>query len=204
MGRIDTDLHLTGLATMASKVNLDCPESFEDSRSVARYQSYPFARFNHDEDQPDAIDKNSAEYSERLTKVLRALEESYEKTYTEYQTRKADYIAELEADEQRMWNRYILDPASKKSPIKGAKLTGFDCIRFHHKFVKESPDYSDLQELQSQVYYIGRLLRIGRMEKARLDGSGSFVHLRNEWQIWLESSEWKDAEHNVFYEDIRG
>ncbi|CEI60974.1 hypothetical protein FVEN_g2387 [Fusarium venenatum] len=181
MGRIDMELELTGLATLASKLNLDCPESFENPRSIARYQEYPFARFNHDEDQPDVIDKNSVEYRVRLAKVIRALDNAYEKTYTKYQARKADYIAELEADEQRMWNRYILDPAYKKSPIEGTKITGFDRISFHDTFVKETPDYSDLQDLQCQVYYIGRLLRIGRMEKARLDGSDSFVYLRNEW-----------------------
>ncbi|PTD04435.1 hypothetical protein FCULG_00002491 [Fusarium culmorum] len=181
MGRIDTDLELTGLATRAAKLNLDSPESVENPNSIARYQNYPFARFYHGEDKPDVIDKNSDEYRLRLSKLLHALDDSYEETYTKYQARKADYIAELETNEQRMWNRYILDPAYEKSCVDGAKINGFDRIHFHDKFVKESPDFSDLQDLHSQLYYIGRLLRIGNMEKARLEGSDRFVHLRNEW-----------------------
>jgi hypothetical protein len=175
------DLNLTGLATLASKLNLDTQEAIENPSNIARYQQYPFARFNHVEGQPDVIGKNSTEYHERLNKVIDTLEESYEKTYTQYQARRADFIAELEADDQRMWNHYILNPAHEKSPIEGAKIPGFDRIDFQDSFVKASPDFRDLQDLQRDVFYIGRLLRIGRMEKARLEGADSFVYLRNEW-----------------------
>ncbi|RGP70683.1 hypothetical protein FLONG3_7362 [Fusarium longipes] len=163
-----------------AKLNLDCQEAIENPNSIARYQEYPFARFNHVKGQPDAIDKSSPEYRQRLDKVIKSLEDSYEKTYIEYQARRADFIAELEANDQRMWNRYILNPANENSPIEDAKLSGFDPIDFKDTFKKVS-DHSELQDLQRDVYYIGRLLRIGRMEKARLEGSDQFVYLRNEW-----------------------
>ncbi|KAL4722261.1 hypothetical protein ACLX1H_010610 [Fusarium chlamydosporum] len=202
MGKIDMDLNLTGLATQAAKLNLDNSEANKNSTSVSRYQNYPFARFNSEENQPDPIDKNSSEYLERVTKVLDALEVSYQKTYTEYRISKADYIAQTEADDQRLWNHYIFNPAREKSPFEGIKVAGFDRIDFGVDVARDNAfNIRHVDKLQRELFHIGRLLRIGRLEKARLEGSDSFVHLRNEWADMIADEIDGESVRSSFEED---
>ena len=186
MGKFGIDLNLTGLATEASKLNLDNQEAEKKPSSIDRYQKYPFSRFNMDETQPDVLDKNSPQYRERVIKLLDALDETYQKKYTEYLTHRAKYIAMMEADEERIWNRYILNPFNKTLMVSDLKLHDFKAIDFEDRFIKtNNREFFHLRDLQLELFYIGRLVRIGRLERARLEESDTFIQLRNEWADML-------------------
>ena len=186
MGKFGIDLNLTGLADEASKLNLDNQEAEKKPSSIDRYQKYPFSRFNMDETQPDVLDKNSPQYRERVIKLLGALDETYQKKYTEYVTQRAKYIAMVEADEERIWNRYILNPFDKTLMVSDLKLHDFKAIDFEDRFIKtNNREFLYLRDLQLELFYIGRLVRIGRLERARLEESDSFIQLRNEWADML-------------------
>lgn len=186
MGKFGIDLNLTGLTTGASKLNLDNQEADKKPSNIDRYQKYPFSRFNMDETQPDVLDKNSPQYLERVIKLLDALDETYQKKYTEYLTQRAKYIAMVEADEERIWNRYILNPFDKTLIVGDLKLHDFKAIDFEDRFMKtNNHEFFYLRDLQLELFYIGRMVRIGRLERARLEGSDSFVQLRNEWADML-------------------
>jgi hypothetical protein len=186
MGKFGIDLSLTGLATEASKLNLDNQEADKKPSNIDRYQKYPFSRFNMDETQPDVLDKNSPQYLERVIKLLDALDETYQKKYTEYLTQRAKYIAMVEADEERIWNRYILNPFDKTLMVSDLQLHDFKAIDFEDRFMKtNNREFFYLRDLQLELFYIGRLVRIGRLERARLEGSDSFIQLRNEWADML-------------------
>ncbi|RBR16204.1 uncharacterized protein FIESC28_07036 [Fusarium coffeatum] len=186
MGKFGIDLSLTGLATEASKLNLNNPEAEKKPSSTDRYQKYPFSRFNMDETQPDVLDKNSPQYRERVIKLLDALDETYQKKYTEYLTQRARYIAMVEADEERIWNRYILNPFDKTLMVSDLKLHDFKAIDFEDRFIKiNNREFFYLRDLQLELFYIGRLVRTGRLERARLEESDTFIQLRNEWADML-------------------
>ena len=186
MGKFGIDLNLTGLADEASKLNLVNQEAEKKPSSIDRYQKYPFSRFNMDETQPDVLDKNSPQYRERVIKLLDALDETYQKKYSEYLTQRSKYIAMVEADEERIWNRYILNPFDKTSMVSDLKLHDFKAIDFEGRFIKtNNREFSYLRDLQLELFYIGRLVRIGRLERARLEESDTFIQLRNEWADML-------------------
>ncbi|RFN44304.1 hypothetical protein FIE12Z_11452 [Fusarium flagelliforme] len=166
MGKLSIDLNLTGLATEASKLNLDNQEAEKKPSSIDRYQN--------------------PQYRERVIKLLDALDEAYQKKYTEYLTQRAKYIAMVEADEERIWNRYILNPFDKTLMVSDLELHDFKAIDFEDRFVKtNNREFFYLRDLQLELFYIGRLVRIGRLERARLEESDSFIQLRNEWADML-------------------
>ncbi|KAJ4140301.1 hypothetical protein NW768_001658 [Fusarium equiseti] len=183
MGKFGIDLNLTGLATEA---NLNNQEADKKPSSIDRYRKYPFSRFNMDETQPDVLDKNSPQYRERVIHLLDALDKTYQKKYTEYLAQRAKYIEMVEADEERIWNRYILNPFDKTLMVSDLKLHDFKAIEFGDRFMKtNNREFLYLRDLQLELFYIGRLVRIGRLEKARLEGSDTFIQLRNEWADML-------------------
>jgi len=70
--------------------------------------------------------------------------------------------------------------------VSDLELHDFKAIDFENSFVPtNNRELFYLRDLQLELFYIGRLVRIGRLERARLEGSDSFIQLRNEWADML-------------------
>ncbi|KAF4345708.1 hypothetical protein FBEOM_366 [Fusarium beomiforme] len=151
----------------------------KEARSVSRYQQYPYARFNSDTNQLDAIDKTSPEYHERVRKVVKVLEELYLEVFEGYQTRKNDIILQLEHEDQLRWNRFILSPAMYML-IDKTKIRGLEAFEEIEKSVFRYPSFLCTEAWGQQRYLatIKELIETGQRELARLEGSDSFIHLR--------------------------
>ncbi|KAF5664885.1 hypothetical protein FHETE_6898 [Fusarium heterosporum] len=176
---------LTDLSIFASKLNLNNTETNpNDPGDISRYQAHPFARFNPDENQPDVMDKNSREYRERIAKIIDVLEQNIRIVCIHYKDLKTRYIAAQELWEQQDWNVFVLDPARKRENLEHLNMSGFDRIEFHDHSMKGN----DLTawdacfcELKTELRVMESLLAAGRREQARLEGSDSFIQMRNEW-----------------------
>ncbi|KAF4447013.1 hypothetical protein F53441_9411 [Fusarium austroafricanum] len=181
MGKLDYSL--AGLTEQASKLDITGPSTTNDTSNVLRYQQYPYSRFDPDENKPDVFDKTSPEYRERATKVLNALEGSWIETYKDYQTRRADFVFKLESEDQKRWNRFILNPEQADSSINGVKIEGFERVDFQDNSARISipSEFDPIERLQNELHAIEKLIETGRRELARLEGSDLFIHLRNEY-----------------------
>ncbi|KAM0355804.1 hypothetical protein ACHAPU_000191 [Fusarium lateritium] len=176
---------LTDLSTLASKLNLnDTKTNTNDLGGVSRYQEHPFARFNPDESQPDVMDKNSREYRERIAMIINILEQNILIVCVHYKDMKARYIAAQEIWEQQDWNALVLDPSRKRENLEHLSMSGFDRVEFHDHSIKGN-DLTAWEacfwELKTELRVMEGLLAAGRREQARLEGSDSFIQMRNEW-----------------------
>ncbi|KAF9775636.1 hypothetical protein IL306_006235 [Fusarium sp. DS 682] len=170
------------LIGQADKLSIDDLNTSKEASNISRYQQYPYARFNPDKTQVDALDKTSPEYHERIRKVINVLEEFYLEVHEEYQNRKNDIILEIEHEDQLRWNRFILNP-TKYMPLDRTKLQGLERFDDVEKPVFRNPSFLSrgIYDQQRDLAILKELIETGQRELARLEGSDSFIHLRNEF-----------------------
>ncbi|KAH7265379.1 uncharacterized protein BKA55DRAFT_558865 [Fusarium redolens] len=177
------------LIEQASKLSIDDLDTDQSASSISRYQKYPYAHFYSFRTLPDPreMNKSSPEYHERIRKAIKALEEEYLEVYQEYQAFKNILILMVETDDQHSWNEFILDPREYMQFGEG-KLEDLETFPAHCNGVHPSPSYqsqdlfsSKLFKKRRQLAEIKGLIETGRRELARLEGSDSFIQLRNDF-----------------------
>ncbi|KAH7168562.1 hypothetical protein DER46DRAFT_679941 [Fusarium sp. MPI-SDFR-AT-0072] len=179
----------------ASKLSIDDLDTNKSASSISRYQEFPFAHFYSNVfKSPDPLElkKTSPEYLGRIRKAIKALEGKYLEVYQDYQAWKNDLILMIERDGQHSWNNFILDPRYYMEFGEG-KLEDLETFLAHSNEYYPFPSYQSqdlfnkrLFKNRMQLAEIKGLIETGRRELARLEGSDSFIQLRNEFVKYHE------------------
>ncbi|KAF5621868.1 hypothetical protein F52700_10741 [Fusarium sp. NRRL 52700] len=189
----DPGFLMPDLIEKASKLSIDELDTNKCTSSISRYQEFPYAHFYSGAfKRMGGPDKASPEYHERVRKALKALEGKYLEVYQDYQTWKNEVILMIERDDQHSWNHFILDPHGRIEFGEGILENIEAFVPFSNDFYP-FPSYKSHDTLNNKLFNdrmrlaeIKGLIETGRRELARLEGSDSFVQLRNEFVKYHE------------------
>ncbi|KAF5546828.1 hypothetical protein FNAPI_8696 [Fusarium napiforme] len=190
----DPSFLMPDLIEKVSKLNVDDLDTNKRTSNISRYQEFPYAHFYNFKNTrgPDGLKKTSTEYHERVRKALKALEGKYVEVYQDYQAWMNELILIIEKDDQHRWNSFIMDPRDYMEFGEGI-LEDLEIFPAHSNGHCPFPSHRS-QDLFSQTVVkkrmqlaeIKKLIETGRRELARLEGSDSFVQLRNEFVKYHE------------------